>query len=88
MATAEREITVAVHCGVHGRVAADLARIARESGTRVEIHVGDMAVECSSILEILSLGLSRGRRIRIWVDGRAPEQILDQVSALLTGEAI
>jgi phosphotransferase system HPr (HPr) family protein len=87
MATAEREITVAVHCGVHGRVAADLARIARQSGTRVAIRVGDTDIECSSILEILSLGLSRGYRIRIRVDGRAQEQILDQVCALLTGEA-
>ncbi len=87
MATAEREITVAVHCGIHGRVAAELARIARESNTRVEIRVGDKTVECSSILELLSLGLSRGRRIRIWADGRAPEQILDQVCALLTGKA-
>ena len=78
---------MAVHCGVHGRVDADLARIARESGARIEIRVNDKTVECSSILEILALGLSSGSRIRICVNDSAPEQTLDLVCRLLTGEA-
>lgn len=86
MASVAREITVAVHCGVHGRIAADLARITRESGVRILLGSGNKEVDCGSILEILSLGISEGKRIQVRVTGPSSESVLDRVCSLLTDE--
>jgi len=86
MAHLEWEITVAVHCGVHGRVAADLARIARENRAQIMLDANGTAVDCSSILEVLSLGITRGSQIRVRISSTAPEQVFAQIHALLTEE--
>ena len=87
MGTVEREITVGVHCGVHGRVATGLARLAGQPDTRLEIRFGEQVAECSSILEILALGISRGSRITVRAIGRTAAPVLEQACELLTGEA-
>ena len=44
------EMEVLVHCGVHGRVAVQLAEIAEEKKVELHIASGGRQVSCNSIL--------------------------------------
>jgi len=81
----EKEITVGVHCGIHGRVAAELAQLVNRTGARLEILSPQRSADCASILEILALGISRGSRIRVRATGKAAASVLAQACSLLTG---
>jgi phosphocarrier protein len=82
----EKDITVGVHCGIHGRVATELARLAGRTGTRLEIITRNRTADCASILEILALGISRGSRIQVRATGEEAGAVLARACSLLTGK--
>ena len=81
----EKEITVGVHCGIHGRVAAELAKLARASGVQLELQSPQGIADCSSILDILALGISRGSRTRVCAAGPDADTVLARACLLLSG---
>ncbi len=79
----ERRITVRNRSGVHGRVAARLSELARNSDVSLQIVCGSGAVDCSSILEVLSMALVCGTEVTVRARGRGAEAALDDVEELL-----
>jgi len=77
------EITVNVHCGVHGRVAARLAAIVREYGVEMFLVHDGRRESCDSILGVLSLALTEGTRIRVEIRGDRARQALGRVKEVL-----
>ena len=86
MTVLKETMQVDVHCGVHGRVAVDLAKIAEQSNVDLRIRSGDREVHCGSILELLSLALVQGSSITVRAEGDNAAGALDAVRRLLTGE--
>lgn len=86
MIVLSEKMEVLVHCGVHGRVAVQLAEIAEEK--KVELHIASdgRQVSCNSILELLGLALVQGTRISVLVRGDRAEDALQAVRKLLMGE--
>ena len=86
MRVLERVITVANHRGVHSRVATGLAMIARERGVLLQIIHGPHRIDCSSILDVLSMALVRGTRLSVRVEGggEETEQALAEVERLFS----
>ncbi len=80
----ERRIQVDNRCGVHGRVAARLAELAREGDVSLQIVCTSGTVDCASILEVLSMALVRGTEVTVRVRGSRAEAVLDAVQELLT----
>ncbi len=80
------KMEVLVHCGVHGRVAVQLAEIAEEKKVELHIASGGRQVSCNSILELLGLALVQGTRISVQVQGDRAEDALQAVRKLLMGE--
>ena len=60
MTLLEKNITVQVHLGVHGRVATKLAQIAGHYNVLMHILRNDEILDCSSVLDVLSMGLLLG----------------------------
>jgi phosphotransferase system HPr (HPr) family protein len=86
MSVIEEHMEILVHCGVHGRVAVTLAEVARDNNVDLQIESGDRQVNCSSILELLSLALVQGSRITVRVEGEQAERALRAVKILLMEE--
>jgi len=80
------KMEVLVHCGVHGRVAVQLAEIAEDKKVELHIASGGRQVSCNSILELLGLALVQGTRISVRVEGEKAEDALQAVKKLLMGE--
>lgn len=79
----EEQLEVLVHCGVHGRVAVNLAEIALKKEVDLFISANGRQVNCSSILELLSLGLAQGSQIKVRVEGEQAPDAMQAVRDLL-----
>ena len=86
MTVLTEEMEVLVHCGVHGRVAVQLAKIAEEKKVELHIASGGRQVSCNSILELLGLALVQGTKISVRIRGDKAEDALQAVRKLLMGE--
>ncbi len=82
----ERTLTVHNRCGVHGRVAARLAELAREGDLSLQIVCGSGPVDCASVLEVLSMALVCGTEVTVRARGTGARAALDAVQELLTRE--
>ena len=80
------EMEVLVHCGIHGRVAVNLAEVAKENKVELQISSGGRQVNCNSILELLSLALVQGSRITVRAEGDRAANALRAVRGLLMEE--
>lgn len=79
----EKSITVRVNQGVHGRVAAGLAKIVQSHGVQMHILKDEVIVDCSSILDVLSMGFVFGTIVKFRVHGEFASQAISEVEELL-----
>jgi phosphotransferase system HPr (HPr) family protein len=70
--------------GIHCRVATRLAQIVAEHDATLQITGSDGSADCSSILDILSLALVHGSRIRLVAEGPDAARVLAAVERLLS----
>ena len=83
MITLEKDITVNVHQGVHGRVATKLARIAQQHNVLLHILRKNEELDCSSVLDVLSMGFVSGARVMFRVQGEKANKAMADVENLL-----
>ena len=69
MTALEKNIVVLNRHGIHGRVAAKLAKIAARHGVMLQILHGREKIDCSSILDVLSMAFVYGSRFTVRVEG-------------------
>lgn len=81
-----RTLVVANERGVHGRVATALAEIAARHQVRLVIIKSAECADCSSILDVLALGLVQGTRLRVEAEGMRAEEALQAVEKLFTAQ--
>jgi len=70
--------------GIHCRVATRLAEIVADHEATVQITGSDGPVDCTSILDILSLALVHGSRVRFTAQGPDADKVLAAVETLLS----
>ncbi len=80
----EKELTVKNPNGVHGRVASHLARIAGAYDATVHIVYEKTEIDCTAILDVLSMGLVYGTRLKIRIGGRERKKAMVEVEKLLS----
>lgn len=79
----ERTVVVASSHGLHARPAALFTQTAAKTGAAVTIAKGDRAVDASSILGVISLGIDHGDEVRLSAEGEGAEEALDALEKLL-----
>ena len=72
--------------GVHGRVAAKLAEIAMEYRVRLLVSRDGETVDCSSILDLLAMGLVHGAEVLLRAEGDSAKEALVAATAILSQE--
>ncbi|WP_456388024.1 HPr family phosphocarrier protein [Desulfolithobacter sp.] len=82
----ERECVVCNARGVHGRVAAALARVVLNREVAIRLIRDREDVDCGSILDILSLALVAGTRVTIRAEGKDAALALEEVVKILEQE--
>ena len=83
MTTLEKNLTVNVHQGVHGRVATKLARIVQKHNVLMHILRENEELDCSSVLDVLSMGFTAGTSVLFRVQGKKASKALADVEKLL-----
>lgn len=77
--------TVVVGCehGVHARVAARVATLAREHQSIVHVHcAGCPRANACSIMQLLCLGAGAGTRLRVVAEGPDEDAVVDAVTGV------
>ncbi len=86
MTTCVRDLVVGNERGIHGRVATRLAEVASEFAVVLQISRAEETVECSSILDVLSLALVQGSEISVQAVGEQAEAALAAAAELITAQ--
>ena len=84
MKAIEKDITVNIYRGVHGRVATRLAQIAQRYKVQLYILKNGDEIDCSSVLDVLSLAFVSGTLVKFKVHGAGSDQAISAVEQLLT----
>lgn len=81
----ERRVVVSIEEGLHARPAALFARLAAEQPAAITIRKLDgVAVQASSILSIMTLGVRLGDEVLLATEDPAAGPALDSLAAFLT----
>ncbi|NOQ46080.1 MAG: HPr family phosphocarrier protein [Desulfobulbaceae bacterium] len=78
----ENSFTVNNPRGIHGRVATRLAEIATGHDVQLYIHGARTCVDCTSILDVLSLALVHGSRVTVRAKGTEADRAMSDVEQL------
>ena len=85
MTASSRTVRVGSSHGLHARPAKLFAQAAKDAGIPVTIAKDSgRAVNAASILSVISLGIDFGDHVVITADGQSAEQVLDELTELLT----
>ncbi|MBI9091139.1 MAG: HPr family phosphocarrier protein [Desulfobacterium sp.] len=78
-----RRTTIVNQLGMHARPAAMIAKLAQNADTVVWIGDGENRADASSIIDILSLGCSKGYEVLLETENEVDIPILDSIKELI-----
>lgn len=78
-----RIVTITNELGMHARVAAKIAELAQQATAKIWITKDNQRVNAASIIDILSLGGTKGSCITLAVDEVVDIDILNRIEVLV-----
>jgi phosphocarrier protein HPr len=78
----QKTVTVTNPLGIHLRPAHMLSRAAAQFECQVEIEKDGQAIDCKSIISILTLGAQQGTQLQLRAIGRDAQQAVEAISQL------
>jgi phosphotransferase system HPr (HPr) family protein len=78
--SAMRKVIVINPAGLHARPSLAVSQTVRASQSKVEIHTPGQTVNAADVLQLLSLGASRGTELTLSAAGPDAEQVLDALA--------
>ncbi len=80
--SAQKVVTVTNPMGLHFRPADMLSRAAARFQCMIEIEKDGQAIDCKSVLSILTLGAAQGTQLHLRANGQDAQQAVDVLSHL------
>ena len=77
------EYTIQDPIGIHARPAGQLAKLAAEFSSKVQICKGDKKVELRRLMAVMGLGIKHDETIRIEVEGEDEQVAGQKIEAFL-----
>lgn len=78
-----KDVMITNKLGLHARAAARIAEIAEDADSYVWVAKGDESVDAGSIIDLLTLGCSKGSNITIKIDNQSDIGILNRIAELI-----
>lgn len=78
-----RDVVIINELGLHARSAAEIAKLAQNANSKVWLIREKERVDASSIIDILSLGCSKGSKITLKIDEDSDINILNKIIELV-----
>ena len=72
--------------GLHARASGKLIEVTTKFRASIQIGKGDKLVDAKNILSLLMLGASKGKTLRLVIDGVDEDQALSEVQALFAAK--
>lgn len=72
--------------GLHTRAAAKLVDTAKKYESKIEIQFRDRAVDCKSIMGVITLGAQKGSMIEVIIEGEDETQAAIAMMALINNK--
>lgn len=69
--------------GIHARPAAMIAKLASSSGGKVWLIKEDEVVDAGSIIDILTLGCSKGTEVTLRMENHTDEKLFMEIAGLI-----
>jgi phosphocarrier protein len=82
----EEEITVRNPNGLHARPASIFVQIANKFDSKVTLKKDNETVEGKSIIAILSLGINKGMKVKLVVEGNDAKEAFSELKSFLESE--
>jgi len=82
----EKDIVVEKRHGLHARPATIFVQLANKFNSSVKVEKDGEIVDGKSIIAILSLGVNKGMRVRLIIEGDDSRDALDNLGKFLEGE--
>ncbi len=79
----EKIVTVVNPMGIHMRPADLLSRAAGRFQSTIEIEKDGQAIDCKSIMSILTLGARQGTQLSLRATGPDAQQAIDELAGLI-----
>lgn len=83
MSCLQKEVTICNRLGLHTRAATKLAVLAAKFDAKIEVIQGDKQAPAASVLGLLMLEGSMGKKITIKCQGEAASTALDAICTLI-----
>ena len=78
-----KEVVIVNELGLHARAAAMISKIAQTASSTVWISKGEITVDASSILDILTLGCEKDTRITLEIDNPSDMDVLNNIGQMV-----
>jgi phosphocarrier protein len=78
-----RPVTIVNELGLHARSAAKIAEVAQNAKCKVWIAKDNEAVDAASIIDLLTLGCSKGTEIEVRIESPDDRAVLNQIIDLV-----
>jgi phosphotransferase system HPr (HPr) family protein len=78
-----KETLICNRLGLHARAAGRIAELAAKAAHPVWLRHGDLRVDASSIIDILTLGCGKGSSISVIVENQADRAVLEAIVELV-----
>lgn len=84
----EKNYTITSDEGLHARPAAKLVASVSSFASDVKLEFKDKQVNMKSIMGVMSLGISKGKEIKVIADGADEERVIETVDELMKNESL
>lgn len=84
----EKNYTITSDEGLHARPAAKLVGSVSSFSSDIKLEFKDKQVNMKSIMGVMSLGISKGKEIKITADGVDEERVMETVDELIKSEGL
>ena len=81
----KKPITIHLSTGLEARPVAQLVQVASQFTRALNVEVGKKKVNAKSIMGMMTLGLARGQKLELLIDGEDEETAMKEMENYLTG---
>lgn len=83
MSRVEKQIVIVNKLGLHARAATELVKVANKFDAEVTLQQGDKSASANSVLGLMMLESSQGKKVKVISEGEDAEAALKAVETLI-----